>query len=194
MSTATQQKLEAESFLRRVQAEYPHLMVLGYQAILNATVLGMKALEIYSDNLTEAKFMAGLQHMMATGVLPKPPAHIVEVQAPPSMEQLEDQRLAELARQNEERDRRYRAQFADKRKNHAHDVDPKDAKEKESKLNEIRAKERCESIRGRTHAETEQIFKVFVTKNGSSDIDWAATEAARLRMSRSNLRTTSYRY
>jgi hypothetical protein len=195
MTTATQseaarQKAEAESFLRRVQVEHPHLLVLGYQAILNATVLGMKELEIYNDNLTEAKFMAGLQHAMTTGVLPKPPVQVVEVAAQPTPEQLEQDRLA---KEDAERTRKANAErFKSPRHNHAHDVEP--SKKNESKLNELRAKERCESVTGRTHAETEQIRKLFVMKPGSSEIDWAATEHARLRIAKGNLRTVDYRY
>jgi hypothetical protein len=98
-----QSKLEAENFLRRVQVEYAHLIPLGYRAIINSTVIGMKNLGIFSDNLNEAKFLAGLQNAMDTGLVPKPPIQVqtVVVEAPLTSEQIEQQRLAaeESARQ-----------------------------------------------------------------------------------------------
>lgn len=197
MTTATsesaRQKAEAESFLRRVQTEYPHLVTLGYQAIINVTVQGMKDLGIYHDDLTEAKFMAGLMHAMNTGVVPKPPVQVVEVPA-----ELTSEQSAELqrARENEERDRRYRAQFKDKRHNHAHDVDPNAAKENASALAEKSAEQRCKLIQGRSHAETAQISKLFVTKPGSSEISWVETEQARIKLARSGdrVRASNPRY
>jgi hypothetical protein len=187
------QKAEAESFLRRMQIEYPHLVTLGYQAIINVTVQGMKDLGIYHDSLTEAKFMAGLMHAMNTGVVPKPPERIVEVQAQPSPELLERERIA---RENDERERRYRAQFRDKRHNHAHDVAPKQSKENESAMAEKQAQERCSLIQGRTHAETAQISKLFVTNPDSSEINWIETEQARIKLARSGyrVRATNPRY
>ena len=40
----------------------------------------------------------------------------------------------------------------------------------------------AESVRGRTHSETERLNKVFVMKPGTSDIDWEKTNAARRRV------------
>jgi len=93
---AVQAKQEAESFLRRVQVEFPHLIPLGYQAIINVTVQGMRNLGIDSGALTEAKFLAGLQDAMNSGLVPKTPVQVqtitVEAQLTPA--QVEANRLA----------------------------------------------------------------------------------------------------
>jgi len=40
----------------------------------------------------------------------------------------------------------------------------------------------AESVRGRTHSETERLNKMFVMKSGTSEIDWEATNTARRRV------------
>jgi hypothetical protein len=105
-----QQKLEAENFLRRVQTDYPHLVSLGYSRIIAETVEGMKRLGIDSETLNQARFQAGLQNAIDTGALPKGPVQTVIVEAQPTPEQLEAQRLAA---QEAERQRKFGKQQAD---------------------------------------------------------------------------------
>jgi len=110
-SESARQKLEAESFLRRVDAEFPYLKALGWQAVIDTTVQGMKAIGIYHDSvLTEAQFVAGLKHSIDAGLLPKPPAPVppAPIQPPPPSPeeiavQAEQQRLAKQREQDEER-------------------------------------------------------------------------------------------
>jgi hypothetical protein len=67
--------------------------------------------------------------------------------------------------------------------------------EQAGKLIERQAKEQAEGLQGRTHSQTEQIRKLFVTKQHSSDIDWLATLNARQRMQKQFERSaeTSFR-
>jgi hypothetical protein len=111
---AVQAKQEAESFLRRVQVEFPHLIPLGYQAIINVTVQGMKNLGIDSGALTEGKFLAGLQNALDMGLAPKPPVVVqtITIEAQLTPEQLEAQRLAAEAA---ERERKFANQLANER-------------------------------------------------------------------------------
>jgi hypothetical protein len=110
MTVATQPEStrhEAEKFLRRVQVEYPHLIGLGYQAIINVTVKGMAELGIDGGSLNESKFMAGLQHAMTTGAVPKTaqtaqtaqPAPQVQLAQPPVVKSAAEQEYDAVAEQ-----------------------------------------------------------------------------------------------
>ena len=186
--TATQQKQEAENFLKRVQSEYKYLTVLGYQAVINASVEEMKALGVFSDNLTEATFLAGLRYSIDSGILPKPPAPGT---SPEEIAAKEEQRAAQeeaqrLAKEEQRRTALWnKQQFGSRKHNHALDVDPNEPKENISAREEKQAEARCGLIRGRSHAETDQLRKLFVMKESDrTQIDWRATEQKRLQMAR----------
>jgi hypothetical protein len=189
-SQSAQQKVEAENFLRRVQVEYPHLLVLGYQAILNATVAGMKTLEIYNENLTEAKFMAGLQHAMNTGIAPPPPAQTLAPVQPTPAEleaKREQDRLAEIGRQKEQAELILRSEQSNPARN-GYEGPPSTldgAKKVMHNLRETVAKREAESLQvyradGRVdHSKTEQLQKIFANDKHTGAILWQKTLEAR---------------
>jgi len=53
------------------------------------------------------------------------------------------------------------------------------------KIIERQAQTEAENLQGNTHSQTDQIRKLFVTKQGSSAVDWLATLSARQLMQKS---------
>jgi len=196
-SQSARQKAEAESFLRRVQVEYSYLTILGYQAIINASVEGMKALGVFGDNLTEATFLAGLRHSIDTGVLPKPPASVPPAPPPPTPEELatkeETERLAAKAKRYEEEQQRLIAQQykTTGRINHAHPTAENSPETIDNKLkqtahqqDEYRARIEAEAMtifgnRGIDWKATDNLRKVFATDKRTGEISWQETWALR---------------
>jgi hypothetical protein len=68
------------------------------------------------------------------------------------------------------------------RKNHAADPAsyPSETPQLSAAKEEARAQVEAESIKGNTHAETDEIQRFFVMIPGTSNIDWSATKTARL--------------
>lgn len=189
-SQSAQQKAEAENFLRRVQVEYPHLLVLGYQAIVNASVEGMKQLGVFNDNLIEATFLAGLRQSMDAGIVPKPPAQTVAPVQPTPAEleaKREQDRLAEIGRQKEQAELILRSEQSNPARN-GYEGAPSTldgAKKVMHNLRETVAKREAESLQvyradGRVdHSKTEQLQKIFANDKHTGAILWQKTLEAR---------------
>jgi hypothetical protein len=189
-SAARQQKLEAEEFLRRVQRERPDLIKYGWQGIINCTVDAMKQLGIYSDDLNQSKFWAGLQHACDSGVLPKAPVQPV-VPAQPTAEELAEQaeqtRLAEIGRNKEQAEFMLRSEQSNPSRN-SYEGSPSlldGAKKTMNKIAEARARAESETMRVYNangtinHSKSEELQKIFAHDKATGAVLWQETWALR---------------
>jgi hypothetical protein len=88
---------------------------------------------------------------------------------------------AKDAAQEAKTDNKY---LPDGRVNHARDTSNFPAHQSESSIRarlDADAQAKAELVRGRTHGHTATIQRIFVTRQGTSDIDWSATLSARVR-------------
>lgn len=186
------QNAEATQFLYRVRDTHPHLLVLGYQKIIDGTVEGMKALGIANSELTQAEFWAGLNHAMDKGILPKPPAPAPPKPTPEELAtKAEQERLIEKAKRVEEEERKFAAQnYKSGKFNHAHPPKQEEStamdgvKKSIQAHQEARAKAEAEAMviygnRGIDHRATEELRKIFAHDKNTGEIRWGETWALR---------------